>query len=97
LFGILRGIDPYQGGKRVVSCYPVSPLKSMRSPPTFTILEGFVPVKGLDRRLIGKVNYTPHIPIDGVSCRFLAPEVLEGNFAFEVGISLTPGVGDIAF
>jgi len=66
-------------------------------PPTFTVLEGLVPLKSLDRMLFGEENYTPYVRIDGIFHRFLAPEVLEGNLAFEFGVSLTPGVGDVAF
>ena len=81
----------------MVSCHPVTLPKLTGPPPTFTVLGGLVPLKGLDRRLIGEVNYTPYVRIDGILQRLLAPDVLEGNFAFEVGVSQTPGVGDVAF
>ena len=97
MFDILRGIELCQDGKGVVSRHPVKPLKLRRSPPTFTVLEGLVPIDGLDRRRFGEVGNTPHVRIDGVLNRFPAPEVLESNVAFELGVSKTPGVGNIAF
>jgi len=81
----------------VVSCDPVRSLKSTRSPPTFTVLEGLIPLNSLDRRLFGEESNTPHVRIDGMLHRLLTPEVLEGSLACEFGVFQTPGVGDIAF
>jgi len=67
-----------------------------KSQPTFTVLGSLVPVDALDRRCFGEVSDTPHIRIDGVLKRVLAPDVLEASRTSEPVVSQTPGEGDIA-
>ena len=96
MLAILEGINFCQSHEGWVRCDPGRPRESTRSPPTFPVLYGLVPIDALDRRGLGEISRAPHIRIDRVLDWFPTPGVLDGNLGCEPRVAFTPGEADIA-